>query len=169
MDEINRASNANPVVVEEGQNEPVGEAVDEQVPEAEDLPRPRNVRYEYVLAGTFDNQNDFQKQIEIENCWKVHKKLAQKEGLKTIYWCKNVKSRGKRCLAEFYTIKDRFPGDVEIFLYRRNQAHTCDTAANKVARLSDDMKKGIEKYIGMKMTKANDSTASQRFAQRSRT
>lgn len=83
---------------------------------------------------------------DIENCWKIHKKLAQKDGLKTIYWCINVKCRGERYLA------DRFPGDNEIHLYRRNQAHTCDTAVNKVVRMSEEMKKSIEKYIGLKLT-----------------
>lgn len=89
------------------------------------------VRYEYVLEGTFQSKQEFEQYMAHEKCWKPHNKpLVTRNGLKTIHWCKNVKCHGPRCLAEFYTITERFPGDTEILLYRRNQAHTCDTSDN---------------------------------------
>lgn len=114
--------------------------------------RPRNVRYQHVLERTFNNAKDCQDFIDNEKCWKVHDTSSQKSGVKTIYWCNRVKCRGERCLAELYTIRDQYPGDNAILLYRRNQAHTCETASNKVNDLSDEMKKCIEKYVDMRMT-----------------
>lgn len=114
--------------------------------------RPRNVRYEYDLEETFNDSAACEEYIQRENCWKVHTTISQTDGVKTIYWCNRVKWRGQRCLAEIYTLSDRFPGDEAAVLYRRKQDHTCETAENRVIKLSDEIKAGIEKYVGMRLT-----------------
>lgn len=111
--------------------------------------RPRNVRYEYDLEETFNDLAACGEYIQRENCWKAHTTISQTDGVKTIYWCNRVKCRGPRCLAEIYTLSDRFPGDEAAVLYRRKQDYTCETAENRVIKLSDEMKAGIEKYVGM--------------------
>lgn len=128
-----------------------GQVANEQVADG-GVVRPNRVFYKYIHENTFDNEKDFQDFLDNEKCWKVHIKLTKNDGVKTIHWCKLVKCRGPRCLAEIYTIHDRFPGDTSILLFRRVQEHTHDTSPNKVQKLSQQMKDSIEKYVGLKIT-----------------
>lgn len=93
--------------------------------------------------------------IENEGCWKQHNEITQTNGVKAIYWCNRVKSRGGRCLAEIYVKYDMVPDDQRHYLYRRAQAQTCETALNKIIQLPIEIERSIERFIELKMLPRN--------------
>lgn len=117
--------------------------------------QPANQRYVYNMEQVFANDAECMEFIANEGCWRQHDVITQSSGVKAIYWCNRVKCRGGRCLAEIYVKYDMVPGDERRSLYRREQAHTCENAPNKIIKLPAEIERSIETLIDLKILPRN--------------
>lgn len=74
----------------------------------------------------FQNQEELNAFLIVENCWVVDKRKTQAKGLKLIYRCTKVRRRGLQCSAGIYTLQNVEPNNPNIQLFRKNLDHNCE-------------------------------------------
>lgn len=132
---------------QEGENDIAHAEADPVEPE-----NPRNRRYVYNLECTFETHEECFDFISAEGCWIEVRRIVTKNGLKIIFRCQFVKSRGKQCAANIYVLINKVPNDTTCELYRRDSPHTHAEATNKVTALSATIKDALNRLIARGLT-----------------